>query len=697
MPARCYPGFEPGQTLTAQDLEVLRTFLDDQGRMTRQMIGFGTVCGLDGVVDGTEVVIGRGLAIDQDGEGALLDAEVELTTTTPDEDTFDFIDAEPGGFTPVLVIDDVEQPAPACDERGCERHATLWCRVPRVVLVPGRLVVDAHGFAAEPLLALDPVRVSPTGAVHGGFVELRNAIVKRWEQEKIALSADARAVLSSRLVIATSDLIGIKTYKAAFINQVLFATLDLLRCRSLHRAACLRTEGDRGLALGWVDVSGSSSTWDGRYRHHFQPPVGLVSALLGGRSDDPCDLARARLETLLLSFQVPHVPKPEEPPTRTPPTFRPCKPTKKGKYWLGSDCIVWTVPPKDIPEWRKPFEIIPEVELYRPQDWWTDPRPDEWWLYGQPPLDLTEAGTVDLLPALGRDAELAGGILGDVIAEHGLTPDVRVLDRTQAGKLTGFSYGVTVSMGDTLVLVADDVGKVVATGRVANAHTLRGAEAGLADAVGKASGALDRATQAVGLASTFDERITGTEAKVSDLDGFRDEMAIWQAGVSPKIDGLDGTIDLAVQQALPGVQAQLQTYIVQTIGLERDRWTVEADRLSQRVDELYRINVTEGPGAGQVVTNRQLVTVLDTMRRSIETGVTGDAAAAVREELARSDDAMLGLERAVVSGGPIVEVAPTELTTVLDSLVAAAGKAGVPGDQVRQLERDVGVLRGQLR
>lgn len=741
MPDNCYPGFEPGQTLTAEDLEVLRDFFDEQDRLTRKMVGFGVVCGLDGAIEGSEVVMSPGLAIDQDGDGALVDERVRKSTANPDEETFDFIDTGPGGFTPVLVIEDIEQPAPECDEEGCEGHATVWCREPRIVLVEGRLVVDPNDFATDPLLDEEPVTVSETGAVHGAFVGLRNAITSRWRNAGISLSADATAIFGD-LSLPSRDLEGIKAYKAAFVNQVLFATLDLLRCMSLHRAACLRTDGDRAVALGWVPRSGATLTWDCRYRHHFQPPAGLVSAVLGGRCDDPCELYRSRLEALILNFRVPTVPEEDDPPSTTPPSkgdYHWCRP-KAGyrRRWWEDRCYRWKVPPPRLREdWRIDYEIDPERVIIDRLDGRIDPPEDPWLLYGDPLLDMTQAGTLTLTPSLGKEAEAAGGIITEILDEAGMSPDVRIIGKGEVEGYPGFSREVTISMGDTVVLVSDDHGKVVSTGRIANARTVRGAEAGIADAVDKADGAVAAAGEAIGLVGGFDTRIGRAESTLGTLEGFRDETLKWKTEVGPKIVGIDQAVDLAVQQALPAVQTELQGFVNQVIGGEHDRWLGEAGgmmdeklgkatrtfeqragaveeraafmegqvdlaieqggQVGDRVDDLYKFSLVEGGRVKQSAANRQLVEVLGSMRRSIAVGAKGEAAEAVGVELAKADEALAVLQASAGMGEPVVEAAPAELGVVIESLVAAARTSGVPKKEMRRLERDAGTLIELLR
>ena len=57
MPDNQYPVFESGQTLTAPDLNTLRSFLHERDRLVGRMIGFGINAGLAGSVTGTTLTI----------------------------------------------------------------------------------------------------------------------------------------------------------------------------------------------------------------------------------------------------------------------------------------------------------------------------------------------------------------------------------------------------------------------------------------------------------------------------------------------------------------------------------------------------------------------------------------------------------------------------------------------------------------
>ena len=55
-----FPVFVKGQTLTDDDLNELRDFLEEIDRRTAGSIGFGINCGLGGSVTGTTLTIGTG-------------------------------------------------------------------------------------------------------------------------------------------------------------------------------------------------------------------------------------------------------------------------------------------------------------------------------------------------------------------------------------------------------------------------------------------------------------------------------------------------------------------------------------------------------------------------------------------------------------------------------------------------------------
>lgn len=689
-----YPVFEPGQTLTAEDLNDLRAFLDGQDRTTGRLIGFGVACGLAGHLDGTELTIDAGLAIDQNGEALALDEPfVGSITAAADGTVFDFIEGA-SGRSAVLRVTETEEPAPACGEEDCEGHAAVVRREVSVVLVAGRLEPAGSAFANETLLDAEPVRMTASGGVAGAFVGLKEAILKRWAKPDITLS-DAAVKLLTNLAIEPSDLEGVKALKAGFLNQVLFATLDLLRCRALHGTACFREADPAGVVLGWVDTSGTTPVWDCEYRHHFAPPPGLSMALLGGTCDDPCELYRQRLEALVENFRVPETPAPTDPPSGEKPgkpDFHWC-PEWRVKQAKGSvidalryhDCLVVEVPPKRrvFDDWRDRYRLHPEDRFINKQDLWTDPPPgDPTHLYGEAPLDFTDAGILDLTLALGKNANDVAVVLEGIVEDHGMTPDVRVLTKDQANALDGFAYKAGVSLGDTVVVVRDDRGKAVATGRVANATTLRGANAGIDAARTVSSAAQEMAAGAVETVGDFDARLTTSETAVADFKTFQEQTVAWQQQVDPIVKGLDTTIDQAVAAAVPEVERRI------------------TQRIDGRIDDLYRLQaggpVTrgfEGPGV-----NRTIVDFLGGMRDTLETVSAGRRGAPeVREALREADDALAVLTVRAGETSPLAEAAPTELATVVESLVAGVRAAGVRGRELERLESDASALLDRIR
>ena len=70
MAETCYPVFQEGQTLTRDDLTLLRDFLDDRARQVARAVGFGISCSLDGEIvtsGGPALVVSPGVAITPSG------------------------------------------------------------------------------------------------------------------------------------------------------------------------------------------------------------------------------------------------------------------------------------------------------------------------------------------------------------------------------------------------------------------------------------------------------------------------------------------------------------------------------------------------------------------------------------------------------------------------------------------------------
>ena len=237
MPDNQYPVFESGQTLTAPDLNTLRAFLHERDRLVGRMIGFGINAGLAGSVSGSTLTIQPGLAIDQYGEPLVLTTAQTIalppTTVTP---SYDFIATGPGGFSIVLEASEVVEAAPACGEADCAGHAEHHARGVTLRVVNGRVTGTVFDFPNEPLLAVEPVRVSVDSSPINSFDALRNALVTRLTNSPgAALIPTALITKLAGINVLGGDTPAIKGYKCGWLNMVLFASLDLLR---IGRASC---------------------------------------------------------------------------------------------------------------------------------------------------------------------------------------------------------------------------------------------------------------------------------------------------------------------------------------------------------------------------------------------------------------------------------------------------------------------------
>src|SRR5215207_3882269 len=289
-----FPVFIEGQTLTDDDLNGLRDSLEDIDQRLGRSIGFGINCGLNGSIAANKLTISTGLGIDQSGQVLELDEPFPITlaptpTPSPDEPP-GFIDTTQEGFTPVLMLSTREVEAPKCNEAGCEGHAKQRELKTSVAIFKGRLKDAIVDFGDEELLEQEPLLVRKTGTVAGGFIALRNAIVNRMGDR---LNVDAKPKLSAMTI--DGDVAAIQGFKAGFLNQVFFASLDLLRCEREMSAGCVTAADGVGVALGWVHQTGTTWAWDCRYRHDWDVPVGVALALIGGACTDPCDMYRDRL------------------------------------------------------------------------------------------------------------------------------------------------------------------------------------------------------------------------------------------------------------------------------------------------------------------------------------------------------------------------------------------------------------------
>ena len=738
-----FPVFVKGQTLTDDDLNDLRDSLEEIDRRTGRSIGFGINCGLGGSIAANILTIENGIAIDQLGQVLELDAPFTVglaPTASPDEPPA-FIDAAPGGFTPVLHLASRDLPAPQCNEAGCEGHAKQREVSSAVTIFGGRLKDAVRDFGEEPLLDQEPLLVRKTGTVSGGFIALKTAIVNRMGDR---LNADARTKLSGMTI--DSDLPAIQGFKASFLNQVLFASLDLLRCEFEISGACVTTQDGIGVALGWLHRNGTGWSWDCRFRHDWDVPTGVALALLGGQCSDPCDLYREQLNALINAFEVPLTPAPPDDPDDGPVEICYRK--------VGSRIINICERVVDAPD-RREADLR---EIYREKVPFPPRKPEKTaeLVYELPQKDWAEAGTISLKGAVGKKTANVITELTTVLVDKGNTAPIQVVSQNQVTKLDGYQAGITVSAADTVVLVEDGLKKVVGVGSIPANTTMRGAVAEVPRVAGLAASAETAAKTALSTTTTFTNRLNTVDDTLKGFTTFQTNILSWQSGIDGRVGGLTSEINSKALAAVGQYQLAMQSEIDERIGVavntlrvglvdqvraemqavggqvktdvtkdfqaatttlrkevEADQKqltnkvgdldqhvaalsgevqvaTRDADRSNQRIDTVLTRTRPDVGGIGGVRTvDRPLVDVIGNMRTAIVAAATPAQRPKVNAALAESEDAFKALSEATAAGPVELETQRVALGTVLTSMTTAVEAAGAPAADVDRLRVDL--------
>jgi hypothetical protein len=533
-----YPVFEGGQTLTADDLNSVRAFLHQRDRLLGRLIGFGINCGLGGSVSGTTLTITPGLAIDQVGEPLLLGASQTIALPPPPvTPSYDFIDTAQGGFSVVLEATDTVVPAPDCGEPDCAGHADLHTRDVALRVVAGRVTGTHMDFAAESLLTVEPMRLSLDSSPLGSYTALRNAIATRLTNGGSPLVNPALITALQATSIGASDLPGTKGYKCGWINMVLFAALDLLRCEALMELACDRSTTRPGVVLGWVHQVSSTWQFDCAYRHAWEPPRGFTETYLGGTCTDPCGVYRDALEGLLAGYAPPDPPPPGG--GGVPPvTYCP-----NGLMRVGDKCVNIYYPPPDIPDyWIDVWIIDPLGPIWNPPDVFnpsTIYEIDDWNYFG----DGVISG-VDLVGQPGVDVKT---VLDVFIEGKGVTPTILMGTATEVRGMSGYLPSGGFSPSDTIVLTLDGAGAVIATGRVSAARNTREVGAALPAAMTAVADAKGAVAEVKGLASTLSEgfsklheEFAGFDSKIGGL--INDRVSGQLLTLTSRVSTVEGAI-----------------------------------------------------------------------------------------------------------------------------------------------------------
>jgi hypothetical protein len=649
-----YPEYAEGQTLTAAELNALTAHVRHRDTLVGRMIGFGVNAGLGGAFTGATLTVQPGLALDQRGEPLVLTTPVSFAfPRTPDALAYPFIDAAAGGFSVVLEATDDETAPALCTETDCAGHATTHTAGVAVRVVAGRVTGARFDFSGEPLLAVEPLRLSITSQPQGSYVALRDAIVSRLRNGSApSFVSDALIDALQATSIAASDLAGVKGYKAGWLNLVLFATLDLLRADALLRLAALRDATPPGVVLGWARQVSGAWVFECGYRHAWEPPRGFTEAFLGGTCSDPLGAYRDQVEGLLAGYAPPD-------PPATPPSggggIGPIIFCLKGTIRVGNKCVLPPDPPVVIPDkWRNWWlDLDPKVPVWNPPPYdYIDIVED---LYEIEKRNVFDDGVLGLGEVLGFDKDDVAGTLADEIRRHGGTPDILITDAAGLKELDGYMPASAASPSDRIVVVADDIGRVTATGRVAAVHSAKQ----VGTIVPKAELALDQADAAV--------------AQVLDLSG----------DVQASLGAMDGKLG-TFEQSLGGLKVEFQAFR----GGEFDQsgYGVRLGAIEQQVQKLDAVGERVALLEGRIGVRQ--VEGVKTIDVDVATGIAEFTRTAVelmrtipdaenrnlKRYIAAVQRSQADFEMAVAGGGPAdLGMATVDLLDTMRTMVKASG------------------------
>lgn len=684
-----YPGFVDGQTLTSEELNQLRTFLDTRDRLLGRLIGFGINCGLGGAVAGTTLTISPGLAIDQRGEPLLLATEQTIALPpTVSSGTFPFVAAAGGGFSVVLESFEPPEVITPCGEAGCAGHAELHTRSLALRVVTGRITGPRFDFANESLLTVEPMRLSLMSVPQGSYDTLKGLIAARLKNGGAPLIDVALIAKLEGTSLASSDLPGVKGYKAGFINQVLFSTLDLLRCRALMATSCDRTTPRPGVVLGWVHQVSTTWVWECGYRHAWEPPQGFTQALLGGTCGDPCGVWVDALEGLIAGYAPPDPPPPAPTDTGPGPGVVYCP---HGMILVAGKCVNIYYPPVEIPdEWYIPWVENPLGPIWNPPDIYQHFDDIVREVYDADPWEYFGKGVLNGRETLGRDAEISRTALEETITGLDRTPNVVIMTATEATALDGYGPAGSFSPSDTIVLTADANGRVVATGRVSAAHTARKLGTELPAATAMATEALAATEiQQVGLAKVT-EQVGGLREDVKGFKGFEQTTVTWRADVDTAIEGVGAAMEKEVRDRV-------------SLELGDMKLGQMAERLASAegsLDVLVKLGGSagiKGIQANQRLDQdfaRGMVEFAGTVNAGLNSLVTADNERTLGRYVGDATRAAATLEVVAAGGEPVaIGEAAVKLMGTLRTAVKAAGVDPLVG---KQLDAQLNAVKGLL-
>ncbi|MGH3704953.1 MAG: hypothetical protein ACRDT9_10020 [Agromyces sp.] len=479
-----YPVFVQGQTLTAPALNGILGFGNALASSVGVNVGFGISSGFSASVEGRELVVQPGTALDQAGR-PINSADIRreplpgnrlrplrpgrdridpvrplrpardrvddlrpgrdpIDPLRPDRRPFDFVDDAVPGWSAVIDLDEQRIPhAEECGD-GCTQHAEQWSVTPRLQFVRGRLIVGDMPLEAEPIFNLGFVSITIGGAVTGSARDIVGAIDGLLGGD---LDGPRRKRLLDEIPIANGDVAGVKAYKAGVVNDLLVAAVDYARLflylEGLHRRSTTTTPG---VVLGWLEPVADELVWRPRWRHGWLPSEGMLTAIFGRETGNLLQPRLARIVAIIDNFSPPK-PAPADPDPGRILVW-------PGKVAQLPERIPFTPTPRLTERVKLPPEP-PEVEWYYPpkeeEEWWKRPQPD--W-------------RVDLFKTVGRRGELVQPKVEEQLLAEGFHTKVDVMTVEQAAKVPGVELALVAEPADRLLLVTDATGLVVNTARV---------------------------------------------------------------------------------------------------------------------------------------------------------------------------------------------------------------------------------------
>lgn len=509
-----YPEFVKGQTLTSDELNELTAHLRHRDQLVGRMVGFGVNCGLAGSFAGSVLTVSPGLAVDQRGEPLVLDAarSIDLATVTP-VGGWSFIDATKDGWSVILRGTDTAVPHTTCTETSCKGHSTTHTVGVELVVAVGRVSGPRFEFPEEPLLTSAPIMLSKTSQPMSAYSTLRNAVSARLKNAPGPTLVDpALIALLDGTSVPNSDLAGVKGYKVAWLNLVLFGTLDLLRCRALLATSCQRGTTTPGVVVGHVTRAGSVYTFSCRHRHAWEPPTGLSTALLGGTCESPCAAVKDRLEAIIAGYAPPD-PPPTPPSTGGVIVNPPIKYCPRGWLMMKGKCTNVLFPQDHL---ELPFP--PDDYITIDPDIYINPDPTKYLvddvhiLYGTEQFNFLDDGVLQAGGLLGFRGTDVVATLNQSITELGVEPNVSVVPMAALKDGAGVEPTLSFSPSDEVLVVTDGAGVAVGLARVAGVRSVR--EAGTAIPAAKAA-----AAEVSALSKNVETQIKGFEGTLQQVDG----------------------------------------------------------------------------------------------------------------------------------------------------------------------------------